>query len=83
VLHKRKTKPASFNLDMNLIGDYWGWYDKRSYHHTAPISTFYAMREALAVVAEEVRCLSASRARVRVHWTQQAGARLHERCCSC
>lgn len=33
-LHSRKTKPATFNLDMNLIGDYWGWFGKRSYHHT-------------------------------------------------
>jgi len=52
-LQSRKSKPATFNLDMNLIGDYWGWYGKRSYHHTGPISTFYAMREALAIVSEE------------------------------
>lgn len=41
-LQSRKSKPATFNLDMNLIGDYWGWYGKRSYHHTGPVSTFYA-----------------------------------------
>lgn len=35
------------------IGDYWGWYGKRFYHHTGPVSTFYAMREAMALVAEE------------------------------
>lgn len=35
------------------VGDYWGWFGKRSYHHTGPVSTFYAMREAMAVVAEE------------------------------
>eukprot|EP00879_Flechtneria_rotunda_P027726 GHRR01029715.1.p1 GENE.GHRR01029715.1~~GHRR01029715.1.p1 ORF type:complete len:219 (+),score=76.37 GHRR01029715.1:723-1379(+) len=52
-LHSRKTKPATFNLDLNMIGDYWGWYGKRFYHHTGPVSTFYAMREALALVAEE------------------------------
>lgn len=34
-------------------GDYWGWFGKRSYHHTGPVSTFYAMREALAIIAEE------------------------------
>lgn len=50
---KRKTPPATYNLDIKLIGDYWGWFDKRSYHHTGPVSTFYAMREALAIVAEE------------------------------
>ncbi|KAG2495109.1 hypothetical protein HYH03_006719 [Edaphochlamys debaryana] len=52
-LAKRKTPPATYNLDLNLIGDYWGWWNKRSYHHTGPVSTFYAMREALQIVAEE------------------------------
>jgi hypothetical protein len=52
-LQRRKTPPATYNLDLNLVGDYWGWFNKRSYHHTGPVSTFYAMREALAVVAEE------------------------------
>jgi alanine-glyoxylate transaminase/serine-glyoxylate transaminase/serine-pyruvate transaminase len=33
-LKGRKTKPATYNLDLNLIGDYWGWFGKRSYHHT-------------------------------------------------
>lgn len=35
------------------IGDYWGWYNKRWYHHTGMVSTWYAMREAYAVMAEE------------------------------
>lgn len=55
-LHKirnRKTKPRTFALDLNLIGDYWGWFGSRSYHHTAAVSTYYAMREALQIVAEE------------------------------
>lgn len=34
-------------------GDYWGWFGSRSYHHTGPVSTFYAMREALQIVADE------------------------------
>jgi hypothetical protein len=35
-------------------GDYWGWWKAaRSYHHTGPVSTFYALREALAIVGEE------------------------------
>lgn len=35
-------------------GDYWGWWKPaRSYHHTGPVSTFYALREALAIVGEE------------------------------
>lgn len=40
-------------LSSHQVGDYWGWFGKRSYHHTGPVSTFYAMREAMAVVAEE------------------------------
>eukprot|EP00891_Asterochloris_glomerata_P005512 jgi/Astpho2/5512/Aster-02778 len=52
-LKGRKAKPASYLLDMNLMGDYWGWFGKRSYHATGSISTAYAMREALAIVAEE------------------------------
>ncbi|BDA46134.1 Serine-pyruvate aminotransferase, mitochondrial [Coccomyxa sp. Obi] len=49
----RKTKPGSYNLDLNLIGDYWGWFGSRSYHHTGMVSMWYAMREALALVGEE------------------------------
>lgn len=40
----------SYQNDLTLIGDYWGWYDKRFYHHTGMISMTYAMREALEVV---------------------------------
>jgi alanine-glyoxylate transaminase/serine-glyoxylate transaminase/serine-pyruvate transaminase len=34
-----------------MIGQYWG--SSRVYHHTAPISMNYALREALALVVEE------------------------------
>jgi len=37
-LKGRKTTVATYMLDMNLVGDYWGWYGKRWYHHTGPIS---------------------------------------------
>jgi len=30
-----------------------GWYNSRSYHHTGMTSMWYAMREALAIVAEQ------------------------------
>ena len=52
-LKGRKTKVRSYYLDMNLVGDYWGWYGSRSYHHTGMVSMWYAMREALALVADE------------------------------
>ena len=49
-LQSRKSKVASYQNDLTLIGDYWGWYDKRFYHHTGMVSMTYAMREALEVV---------------------------------
>ncbi|KAF8067361.1 hypothetical protein HT031_002409 [Scenedesmus sp. PABB004] len=54
-LRSRRTKPATYNLDLNLIADYWGWFTPgaRKYHHTGMVSTMYAMREALAIVGEE------------------------------
>jgi alanine-glyoxylate transaminase/serine-glyoxylate transaminase/serine-pyruvate transaminase len=52
-LKSRKTKVASYYFDMNLVGDYWGWYGKRFYHATGMISNWYGMRESLAIVAEE------------------------------
>lgn len=48
---KRKTKVQSWYLDVSMIQNYWG--SNRVYHHTAPISMNYALREALAVVVEE------------------------------
>ena len=39
-LKSRKTVPATYYLDMNLVGDYWGWFGKRSYHHTGMVSTW-------------------------------------------
>src|SRR5439155_784811 len=38
-------------LDLTLLERYWG--EERVYHHTAPISMNYALREALRLVAEE------------------------------
>ncbi|KAG1673233.1 hypothetical protein FOA52_013113 [Chlamydomonas sp. UWO 241] len=52
-LQSRKTPVATYNLDLNLVGDYWGWFGKRSYHHTGMVSMWYAMRESLALVSEE------------------------------
>ncbi|MGH7144182.1 MAG: pyridoxal-phosphate-dependent aminotransferase family protein [Planctomycetota bacterium] len=50
-LEKRKTKVQSWYLDMSMVRNYWG--AKRAYHHTAPISSIYALREALRMVLEE------------------------------
>ena len=50
-LGARKSKVQSWYLDLSMIQKYWG--SDRVYHHTAPISMNYALREALALVAEE------------------------------
>ena len=52
VVKGRKTKVQSWYLDLSMIADYWA-EGKRAYHHTAPISAVYAIREALRVVLEE------------------------------
>ncbi len=50
-IHQRKTKVANWYLDLSMIENYWG--DERTYHHTAPISMNFALREALRIVQEE------------------------------
>jgi alanine-glyoxylate transaminase/serine-glyoxylate transaminase/serine-pyruvate transaminase len=51
VINRRKTKVQSWYLDMTMVQRYWG--EERFYHHTAPITMIYALREALRLVHEE------------------------------
>lgn len=51
VLRRRQTKVANWYLDLTVLQKYWG--SERTYHHTAPISMNYALREALRLVYEE------------------------------
>jgi alanine-glyoxylate transaminase/serine-glyoxylate transaminase/serine-pyruvate transaminase len=51
VLRNRRTRVANWYLDLSLVEKYWG--SERTYHHTAPISMNYALREALRLIAEE------------------------------
>jgi len=51
-LERRKTKVQSWFLDLSLVKNYWGG-SKRAYHHTAPVSSVYALRESLRLVLEE------------------------------
>jgi alanine-glyoxylate transaminase / serine-glyoxylate transaminase / serine-pyruvate transaminase len=48
----RRTRCQSWYLDMGLIAEYWA-DGNRAYHHTAPISMLYGLREALRLVEEE------------------------------
>lgn len=48
---RRTTLVRSWYLDIQMLQSYWG--KERFYHHTAPISMIYALREALRLVLEE------------------------------
>lgn len=50
-LRTRKTPVQSWYFDMSMVEKYWG--GERTYHHTAPISTNYALHEALRLICEE------------------------------
>jgi alanine-glyoxylate transaminase/serine-glyoxylate transaminase/serine-pyruvate transaminase len=50
-IRKRRSKVQSWYLDVGMVEKYWG--SERTYHHTAPISMNYALREALRIVHEE------------------------------
>ncbi|HEX6971820.1 MAG TPA: alanine--glyoxylate aminotransferase family protein, partial [Limnochordia bacterium] len=51
VLRRRKRPVQSWYLDLGMIEAYWG--EDRFYHHTAPVSMLYALREALRLVHQE------------------------------
>jgi alanine-glyoxylate transaminase / serine-glyoxylate transaminase / serine-pyruvate transaminase len=69
-LKARKSKVQSWYFDLTSIMSYWG--GDRAYHHTAPISMIYAIREGLRLVLEEG--LEARFARhVRNHLALKAG----------
>ena len=53
VIRERKTKVQSWFLDLNLVMGYWGSDAKRSYHHTAPVNSLYALHESLLILQEE------------------------------
>ena len=49
----RKNRVQSWFLDTNLVMGYWGADAKRSYHHTAPVNSLYALHESLVILEEE------------------------------
>lgn len=50
-LRGRKSQTPTWYFDLALLADYFD--GSHRYHHTAPISMFYAMYEALRMIAEE------------------------------
>lgn len=69
-LQRRRDKVANWYLDMNLLGKYWG--SERIYHHTAPINLYYALREALRLIAQEgiENCWTRHQKNVEYLWQQ-------------
>jgi alanine-glyoxylate transaminase/serine-glyoxylate transaminase/serine-pyruvate transaminase len=78
-LQKRQGKVANWYLDMSLLSKYWG--SDRVYHHTAPINLYYALREALRLVAEEglANCWQRHQKNVEYLWEglESLGLSLH------
>ncbi len=71
-IKNRKTKVASWFLDLNLVMGYWGSGAKRAYHHTAPINALYGLHESLVMLRQEG--LEAAWARhAKNHRTLRAG----------
>lgn len=50
-MDRRKSKVASWYLDISLLRNYWG--QNRAYHHTAPINMNYGLHQALRLVLQE------------------------------
>jgi alanine-glyoxylate transaminase / serine-glyoxylate transaminase / serine-pyruvate transaminase len=50
-LKARESLVANWYLDLTMVQQYWG--KERTYHHTAPISSNFALYEGLRLVAEE------------------------------
>ena len=50
-IRARQSRVQSWYLDITMVEKYWG--EDRTYHHTAPISMNYALREALRLIHEE------------------------------
>jgi alanine-glyoxylate transaminase/serine-glyoxylate transaminase/serine-pyruvate transaminase len=53
VITTRRQRVQSWFMDLNLVLGYWGGGGRRTYHHTAPVNTLYALHEALVILEEE------------------------------
>ena len=53
VLKERRTPVQSFYLNLSNLESYWSENQRRVYHHTAPVSMIYALREAMRIIMEE------------------------------
>ena len=53
VIKTRKSVVQSWFLDQSLVMSYWSGEGKRSYHHTAPVNSLYALHESLVQLHNE------------------------------
>jgi alanine-glyoxylate transaminase/serine-glyoxylate transaminase/serine-pyruvate transaminase len=52
-IQSRTIPVQSWFLDQSLVLGYWSGEGKRSYHHTAPVNSLYALHEALLMLKNE------------------------------
>ena len=52
-INARTTPVQSWFLDQSLVLGYWSGEGKRSYHHTAPVNSLYALHESLLMLKRE------------------------------
>ncbi len=52
-IQSRSSPIQSWFLDQSLVFGYWSGAGKRSYHHTAPVNSLYALHEALLLLQQE------------------------------
>jgi alanine-glyoxylate transaminase/serine-glyoxylate transaminase/serine-pyruvate transaminase len=53
VIKYRQAPVQSWFLDQSLVLGYWSGEGKRSYHHTAPVNSLYALHESLVLLKNE------------------------------
>jgi alanine-glyoxylate transaminase/serine-glyoxylate transaminase/serine-pyruvate transaminase len=74
VMRRRTRKVQSYYLDIALFEQYWG--TNSFYHHTPPVTFYYALLEALRMVEEEGLTARFERHRVN-HLALVAGLSMH------
>ena len=52
-INQRQTPVSTWFHDISLIDGYWSESSQRSYHHTAPVNSIFALAESLRLVKQE------------------------------
>ena len=52
-INQRRTPVSTWFHDLSLIDGYWSESGQRSYHHTAPVNSIFALAESLRLVKQE------------------------------